>query len=348
MPDDLVRRPIRLRDALDAGVSAGELRGPLGIPARGVRLWGGDSETPDPALRAHAIGVALPPDAAITGWAAAYLLGVTDLDGTAWTREGERALDISVVRTADRCRIRRPGVTTVRARLSNEDVVEVEGTRVTSPLRSAFELMRHGPLVEAVIAADAMLHSRLVCMDDLHAYVSQRSGWKGIPAARRALALADPRAESPMETRLRLMFGGKLAVNVPVYDSVTGLHLGRPDLLDAEAGLAIEYDGSGHRQVDRHRTDNAREHRLESAGLIVVRFDGHDVFVTPGHTLRTAHGARQRGLARDRSCDQWTCSLFPGGSRTSDPLVRSCATCRHVAREGTSSSRRRLGVQLVV
>ena len=63
----------------------------------------------DLAVRAHAIGVALPPDAAITGWAAAYLLGVTDLDGTAWTREGERALDISVVRTADRCRIRRPG-----------------------------------------------------------------------------------------------------------------------------------------------------------------------------------------------------------------------------------------------
>ena len=110
-----------------------------------------------------------------------------------------------------------------------------------------------------------------------------------------------------------MMLGGfpKLQVNVPVYDSVTGLHLGRPDLLDAEAGLAIEYDGSGHRQMDRHRTDNAREHRLESAGLIVVRFDGHDVFVTPGHTLRTAHGARQRGLARDRSCDQWTCSSVP-------------------------------------
>ena len=71
-------------------------------------LWGGDSETPDPALRA-CDRVALPPDAAITGWAAAYLLGVTDLGGTAWTREGERALDISVVRTADRCRIRRPG-----------------------------------------------------------------------------------------------------------------------------------------------------------------------------------------------------------------------------------------------
>ena len=316
VPDDLVGRPIRLRDALDAGVSAAELRGPLWhVPARGVRLWGGDSETPDPALRAHAIGVALPPDAAITGWAAAYLLGVTDLDGTTWTREGERALDISVVRTADRCRIRRPGVTTVRARLSNEDVVEIEGTRVTSPLRSAFELMRHGPLVEAVIAADAMLHSRLVCMDDLHAYVSQRSGWKGIPAARRALALADPRAESPMETRLRLMLvlGGfpNSQVNVPVYDSLTGLHLGRPDLLDAEAGLAIEYDGSGHRQVDRHRSDNAREHGLERAGLIVLRFDGHDVFVTPDRTLDVAHAARQRGLDRDRRRDSWTRSPIP-------------------------------------
>ena len=209
-------------------------------------------------------------------------------------------------------------MTTVRARLSNEDVVEVEGTRVTSPLRSAFELMRHGPLVEAVIAADAMLHSRLVCMDDLHAYVSQRSGWKGIPAARRALALADPRAESPMETRLRLMLvlGGfpNLQVNVPVYDSVTSTS-GR------------ESPGCGGRPRHRVRPEAGIDRWIateptmpasidwKSAGLIVVRFDGHDVFVTPGRTLRAAHGARQRGLARDRSCDQWTCSLSPGGSR---------------------------------
>ena len=46
--------------------------------------------------------------------------------------------------------------------------------------------------------------------------------------------------------------------------------LGVPDLLDAEAGLALEYDGvrwrgqdTGHRDRAQHRNDNEREERLE-------------------------------------------------------------------------------------
>ena len=102
-----------------------------------------------------AVVAALPADAVLSGWAAAYLLGVTDLDGVAWTRHGEVHLDILVTRRADRTRIRRPGVTTVRSELSVSDVVEVDGVRVTSPVRTTFELLRRGPLVEAVVAADA-------------------------------------------------------------------------------------------------------------------------------------------------------------------------------------------------
>ena len=316
LPDDLLRRPVLLRDLRAAGVSPAELRGPLWqLPSRGVRLWGGDSETTDPALRAHAVAAALPADAVLSGWAAAYLLGVTDLDGVAWTMQGEVHLDILVARTADRTRIRRPGVTTVRSELSGSDVVEVDGVRVTSPVRTTFELLRRGPMVEAVVAADAMLHSGLLSVSDLQAYIAQRPRWKGVPAVRRALALANAAAESPMETRLRLIFVlagfSQLQVNVPLYERSTALLLGRPDLLDEEAGLIIEYDGSGHRQADRHRSDNAREHGLERAGLIVVRFDGHDVFVTPGRTLDVTHAARQRGLDRDRRRDHWTRSPTP-------------------------------------
>ena len=170
-------------------------------------------------------------------------------------------------------------------------------------------------MVEAVVAADAMLHAGLVTTDDLEIYISQRTRWKGVPAARRALALANSAAESPMETRLRLLLvlGGlrSLEVNIPLYDSRTSVHLGRPDLFDEDAGLVIEYDGADHRRIDRHRSDNAREHGLERAGLIVLRFDGHDVFVTPDRTLDVAHAARQRGLDRDRRRDSWTRSPIP-------------------------------------
>jgi len=316
LPDGLVRRPVRIRDLRDAGVSPAELRGALWQrPARGVRLWGNDQEIADPAVRAHAVAVGPPQDAALTCWAAAYLLGVTDLDGVAWTKQGESQLDVHVVRTAARSRIRRPGVTTVRSQLSPSDVVEVDGVRVTSPVRTTFELLRRGPLVEAVVAADAMLHAGLLSVSDLRTYIDQRPRWRGVPAVRRALALANAAAESPMETRLRLILVlagfSQLQVNVPLYERCTALFLGRPDLLEEEAGLIIEYDGSGHRQADRHRSDNAREHGLERAGLIVLRFDGHDVFVTPDRTLDVAHAARQRGLDRDRRRDSWTRSPIP-------------------------------------
>ena len=200
LPDGLVRRPVRIRDLRDAGVSPAELRGALWQrPARGVRLWGNDQGIADPAVRAHAVAVALPQDAALTCWAAAYLLGVTDLDGVAWTKQGESQLDVHVVRTADRSRIRRPGVTTVRSQLSPSDVVEVDGVRVTSPVRTTFELLRRVPLVEAVVAADAMLHAGLrnyVTIWDLH-----------LPAAALERCARCPTSTGARERRRRIADG---------------------------------------------------------------------------------------------------------------------------------------------
>jgi Protein of unknown function (DUF559) len=118
-----------------------------------------------------------------------------------------------------------------------------------------------------------------------------------------------------MESRLRLIWvrGGlpPPLVNVPVYDRHTGYLLGRPDLLDEEAGVVVEYDGAYHRSPDQHRADNSREHRLEQAGLIVIRFDNHDTARTQAKTLAVMKEARGRGLRRDRRHDSWSRSNVP-------------------------------------
>jgi Protein of unknown function (DUF559) len=118
-----------------------------------------------------------------------------------------------------------------------------------------------------------------------------------------------------MESRLRLIWvlGGlpRPLVNVALYDTRTGASLGRPDLLDVEAGVVVEYDGAHHRDPVRHRADNAREHRLEEAGLIVIRFDGHDTLVTQGRTLEVMRSAHRRGLPRDRRHDRWSKTWAP-------------------------------------
>jgi hypothetical protein len=86
-------------------------------------------------------------------------------------------------------------VTTRRSHLDEDDVRTIDGVRVTTALRTAFELLRTPPLLDAVAAVDVMLNARLVALHDLAAYFEARRGWSGVRLARRALRLADSGAE---------------------------------------------------------------------------------------------------------------------------------------------------------
>ena len=99
---------------------------------------------------------------------------------------------------------------------------------------------------------------------------------------RRAVNLAEPKAESAMETRLRMLLVlarlPRPEVQVPVDDG-EGRFLGRPDLFYANHRLAIEFDGGNHR--DRLVDDNRRQNGLVGAGLRLLRFTSADVYGNP-------------------------------------------------------------------
>jgi Protein of unknown function (DUF559) len=315
LPNRQVQRPILLTDAVRSGISMAELSGPLWrAPSYGVRVWHGLTDD-DPVVRIQVVAASLPSDAVISGWAAAHVLGVPWLDGRDPAVSDDALLDVLVLRNRDHPPLRRRGLRTLRSAVDVDDIVVADGIRVSSPVRTVFELLRSPPLVEAVASVDAMLNAGLVSIEQLAAYVRARPRWRGTPFARRALGLVDGGAESPMESRLRLIWvrGGlpRPLVNVPVYDRHTGYLLGRPDLLDEEAGVVVEYDGAYHRSPDQHRADNSREHRLEQAGLIVIRFDNHDTVRTQAKTLAVMKEARARGLRRDRRHDSWSRSNVP-------------------------------------
>lgn len=67
-------------------------------------------------------------------------------------------------------------------------------------------------------------------------------------------------------------------VQVSIHDD-NGRFLGRPDMFYHERRLAIEYDGSNHR--DRVVDDNRRQNRLIGAGLRLLRFTATDVYGSP-------------------------------------------------------------------
>jgi very-short-patch-repair endonuclease len=152
--------------------------------------------------------------------------------------------------------------------------------------RTLYDLVRRVGLVEAVVVADMALHSGVIDLAELTTFVAARSGRKGVAAARPLLDLVEPAAESPMESRLRmlLVLGGLSRPQAQVsLHADDGEFLGRADLYYPGSRLVMEYDGETHRSslVD----DNRRQNRLLSAGFRVLRFTAADVLRSPGAVL---------------------------------------------------------------
>jgi hypothetical protein len=304
-PADL-RRAITAGEARRRGVSRHELAGPLWCrPHRGVRLWVPGLHD-DPWPRVAAAAALVPPDGALGGWAAAWALGARYLDG----RDIDDAVrDVVVVVPPSRQLRHRPGLRVTRAPLVADDRLLLDGVPVTSPTRTCFDLVRTGPLADAVVAVDLMLAAGLVTRAGMAAYIEAHSGWRGVPQARAALALSRERVGSPWETRLRLLWTSSglpcPQVNLPLYDA-DGDFLAMPDLLDEEAGVVGEYNGAVHRGGQQRERDHARERRMWRAGLIVVPVTGVDLLRRPGALLRDIEDAVRKGRRRDRRRDRWS------------------------------------------
>jgi hypothetical protein len=151
-----------------------------------------------------------------------------------------------------------------------------------------------------VVGVDALLYRRVVRTDRIRAYVSERATWNGADAARRALALARPFVESPMETRLRLIavLDGlpHPEVQYDVFDP-DGRVVARLDLAYPRHRVALEYDGDHHRERDTFRRDAVRLNRLHLLGWVVLRFTADDVLRNPARTVAQIRAALSRSLA---------------------------------------------------
>ena len=305
-PDAIFRGAFRRSTLSRHAVSDHELRGTLWRHSHRDRYaWSGtDQASPDQRIL-EAVSL-LTDGCAIGGWAAAFLQGVTDLDGQAWSGGLEPVL---LAMTYER-RIRRNGIRALRAPLPDNDLVEIGGALVTAPERTCFDLMRLADLEGAVAAIDAMLRAGAVTPSAMVDYIRRHAGWKGVPNARTAVDLADGRAASCPESRLRVLWVvdaglARPEVNVPVFGP-GGWLIGLPDVLDLATGLVAEYDGAGHREPRRHTADNVREERLESHGLTVVRVTAIDLKADRSRTIRRLRDGHRRAGGRDRRFDRWT------------------------------------------
>jgi very-short-patch-repair endonuclease len=287
MPIDL-NQPFRGTDAVAAGlVTPKVLRGPrFRRLFTGIYIRAGVEVTLE--VRSRAAYLLLDGSGVLGGFSAAELMGAScgPLDAPA-----EVVVAFGGVRT-------RPGLLVRHDELAPDEVTHVAGWAVTSPLRTAYDLARRLPLVEAVVALDAIAFARQIVPADVLLLARRHLGSRGSAQLPEVVALSNALAESPMETRIRLAlhFAGLPA---PVLQHPVGpyrLDLAYPDLM-----VAVEYDGRHHLDADQALYDLDRATYLGSRGWIVLRFRAAVVLGRPrwlAASVRDAlhRAAQERGL----------------------------------------------------
>lgn len=282
-------RPFRGSDAVRAGrVTWGRLSGP------GFRRVGADTyvaaDVPDEArTRVLAAAVRGGPSTVVTGWSACVLLGIDVVP------RPEPPVEIAVHGRQLRPE---PGLVARRQLFDGADVVEEDGVRVTTPLRTAFDLATRTGLVDAVVAADGLGRRGGFTGHDLAALADRRPGLRGVRRVRRVAELMDPRSESPMETRTRLVvvLGG---LPVPELQHEVFDEYGFVARLDAawpEFRVALEYDGRDHALDDQRGRDLDRREALRRLGWEVIVVTGRQVYRRPdGIVARVREALTARG-----------------------------------------------------
>jgi hypothetical protein len=274
VPRELRLLPFRGSDVIAAGLTWSQLRGsgwrrllPDVYVAADVemdhRLW----------CYAAITYARSAPGVVISGLSAVALWGVGALPF-------ERAPVELTVPPGLRIASRLPFVRVVCSLLPAGDVVTFGGPPVTSPTRTAFDVACRLPCTDAVASIDALLHRRVVTPDALAAFASSVAGRRGSVRFATALDLAEPLAESPMESRLcvGLVDQGlpRPEAQVEVRDE-RGRLIARLDLAYRKQKVGIEYDGDHHRERSTFRADVRRLNALAAAGYRVVRVTGADI-----------------------------------------------------------------------
>jgi hypothetical protein len=159
-------------------------------------------------------------------------------------------------------------------------LVEVDGRRATSPAWTAVEVARGLRRPRALATLDAALRSNTCRRPEIWRAALEQAGRRGIVAVRDLIPIADPRAESPMESEARLaMIDGGLPMPELQYEVIDGNgELRRLDFAWPDHRVAVEYDGlDWHSGPDAMKRDRRRQAALADVGWMVSAIVFEDV-----------------------------------------------------------------------
>lgn len=289
LPHTLQQRPFGRAEARALGVNDGRLRGPdLTRPHHGVR-----SPLPLDTLeqRCRAFMVRMPEAGFFSSATAAAIMGLPLPPALATP-------PLHVAVPAPTRALKARGIVGHKVQLMGGDVRQWHGLPVSSPERAFCEIAALLSLGDLVAVGDHLIHWRspLSTLDELVDAADRYPGQRGRGRLLQALAMLDERAESPQESRLRVILvrAGITGYTCNHEVSVDGRRF-RIDLAFSALKVAIEYQGDYHRSPDQWRRDMTRRSILASHGWIVIELNADDL-----HNPRELAARVRRVLASRR------------------------------------------------
>ncbi len=231
------------------------------------RLYRGvyaDSALPDGVgLRVRGASLIAPPVAVFTGRTAAWLHGATELSSVSDPVELTVPPGVSFGPVTG-LRVRHAAVTA-------DGVTRVRGRPCATGIATALQIAAAEDVLHSVPALDILLGRGITEDEDLRRAAGALTG-RGSRRARRAVELADRRAESQPESTVRVLLALAGIATVPqfVVRDGNGRFVARVDLALPDLRLAIEYDGAWHGDTRQFARDRRRLNELTAAGWRVL------------------------------------------------------------------------------
>jgi hypothetical protein len=279
--NELPMTPMTLDDLRELGLSSQQASGLVRLRVlrrvlRGVYLHRDVPLTIE--VRAACLARVLPEHAVVCDHTAAWLLGVDCQPPAAL----DAPLDLDVVNVGGHDRTTRSGIHGGKRTLHDDEIWEVAGVRVTSPVRTACDLACRRGRRQALAVLDAFMRHCGLVKADYRAELRRFRGRRGCTQLRELIEYADPRAESIRESWMRMeIIDSGLPVPQPqVWVRLPGGARRRLDLAYRGRKIAVEHDGEEHHSEDEDiESDEERRESLGRVGwyFIVVRqedFDG--------------------------------------------------------------------------
>lgn len=168
------------------------------------------------------------------------------------------------------------GIIVRSGEIADDEICTVDGIHCTTPARTAYDIGRRlRPLELAIVHIDALLNATRISTSAVEEIALRYGGARGIRNLRAALDLVDAGAESPQETRLRLLLvhSGlpRPVTQIPVKNG-RGWVVRRIDMGWPQWQVGAEYDGEQHfTDPNAYADDIERLEFLASQGWTIVR-----------------------------------------------------------------------------